>query len=185
MSTPPRTLMTLSKETRNAAPKGLRTLGPQSGQSLIELAFALPVLLLLAVGVIEMGRYAYIAVLVGNAARAGAGYGAQSLPQSVDTAGITAAVQNDFKDNPKDSSNLTLSSITSSVSCGCDSGGTITTAACTTIVNPSAGTCGGGGHWVVIVSVTATGTFYALFHLPGIPASITVSRTSAMRVAQN
>src|SRR5207244_6047738 len=86
---------------------------------------------------------------------------------------------------PKDSSNLTLSSITSSVSCGCDSGGTITTAACTTIVNPSAGTCGGGGHWVVIVSVTATGTFYALFHLPGIPASITVSRTSAMRVAQN
>lgn len=113
MRTSPRTLMTPSKKTRNAAPKKLRTLGPQSGQSLIELAFALPVLLLLAVGVIEMGRYAYIAVLVGNAARAGAGYGAQSLPQAVDAAGITAAIQNDFKDNPKDSANLSLSSTNS------------------------------------------------------------------------
>jgi Flp pilus assembly protein TadG len=182
MRTSPRTLMTPSKKTRNAAPKKRRTLSPQSGQSLIELAFALPVLLLLAVGVIELGRYAYIAVLVGNAARAGAGYGAQSLPQAVDTAGITAAVQNDFKDKP--STNLSLSSTDSSVSCGCDSGGTTTTAGCTTIVNPSAGTCA-AGHWVVIVSVTATGTFSSLFNFPGIPASITVSRTSAMRVAQN
>jgi Flp pilus assembly protein TadG len=181
MRTPRRTLW---KKRRIAAPKGLRTLGPQSGQSLIELAFALPVLLLLAVGVIELGRYAYIAVLVGNAARAGAGYGAQSLPQSVDTAGITAAVLNDFRDNAKDSANLSLSSTASSVSCGCDSGGTTTTAGCTTLVNPSAGTCA-SGHWVVIVSVTATGTFGALFNYPGIPASITVSRTSKMRVAQN
>ena len=46
-----------------------------------------------------MGRYAYISILVGNAARAGAGYGAQSLAQSVDTAGITTAVDNDFQNN--------------------------------------------------------------------------------------
>jgi len=174
----------LSKKRRNAAPKKLTTLGSQSGQSLIELAFALPVLLLLAVGIIELGRFAYIAVLVGNAARAGAGYGAQSLPQAVDKPGITAAVQNDFKDNAADSANLSLSSTDSSVSCGCDSGGTITTAGCTTILNPSAGTCA-AGHWVVIVAVTATGTFNSLFNYPGIPGSITVSRTSSMRVAQN
>jgi Flp pilus assembly protein TadG len=156
----------------------------QSGQSLLELAFALPVLLLLVLGVIELGRYAYIGVLVGNAARAGAGYGAQSLPQSVDKNGITTAVQTDFQDNAQDKSNLSLSSINSSVSCGCDSGGTVTTAGCTTNANPTAGTCA-AGHWVVIVSVTATGTFNSLFNYPGIPASITVSRTSSMRVAQN
>jgi len=163
---------------------GRETLRSQYGQSLLELAFALPVLLLLALGVIELGRYAYIGVLVGNAARAGAGYGAQSLPQSVDKPGITTAVQTDFQDNTTDKSNISLSTIDSSVSCGCDSGGTVTTAGCTTNVNPSAGTCA-AGHWVVIVSVTATGTFNSLFNYPGIPGSITVSRTSSMRVAQN
>jgi Flp pilus assembly protein TadG len=169
---------------RNRHEAGRCNLRPQSGQSLFELAIALPVLMLLALGVIEMGRYAYIGVLVGNAARAGAGYGAQSLPQSVDTNGITTAVQNDFQDNTQDKSNLSLSSINSSVSCGCDSGGTVATAGCTTAANPSAGVCA-AGHWVVIVSVTATGTFNSLFNYPGIPTSITISKTSSMRVAQN
>ena len=47
-----------------------------------------PLLLLLLIGVIEFGRFAYLGILVGNAARAGAAYGAQSLAQSADTAGI-------------------------------------------------------------------------------------------------
>jgi len=49
----------------------------QSGQSLMEFAIILPLLLLLLVGVIEIGRYAYASILVGNAARAGAAFGAQ------------------------------------------------------------------------------------------------------------
>jgi translation initiation factor 2 alpha subunit (eIF-2alpha) len=32
------------------------------------------------------------------------------------------------------------------------------------------------------VSVTASGTFNSLFNYPGIPASITISKTSSMRV---
>src|SRR6516165_1227489 len=93
----------------------------QSGQSLLELAFLVPLLLLLSLGVIEIGRYAYIGILVGNAAHAGAVYGSQSLPQSVDTAGITTSADNDFKSNGQNVSNLNVSS---SVSCGCDSSGT-------------------------------------------------------------
>ena len=147
----------------------------QSGQSLLELAFLVPVLLLLALGVIEVGRYAYIGILVGNAARAGAAYGTQSLPHSVDTAGITTAADNDFQNNGQNVSNLT---ITSTVSCGCDSSGSVAAAACT---GAGAGTCA-SGHWVVILSVTASGTFSSLFNYPGIPSSITVSRTSSMRV---
>ena len=90
-----------------------------------------PLLLALLVGGIELGRYAYIAILVGNAARAGAGYGAQSLVQSVDTTGIQTAADNDFQSNGQNMSNLT---VTSSTSCGCDNGGTTTSAACTHVV---------------------------------------------------
>src|SRR5215831_244200 len=127
----------------------------QSGQSLIEVAFMLPFLLLLMIGVIELGRYAYIGILVGNAARAGAAYGSQNNVQSVNTVGIQNAAVNDFQSNGQPGASLT---VTSAVSCGCDSSGTVTTAGCTAVTNPTAGTCA-AGHWVVIVSVTASGTF--------------------------
>lgn len=145
----------------------------ESGQSLVEVALLLPFLVLMMLGVIELGRYAYIGILVGNAARAGAAYGIESLPQSVDTANIFLAAQNDFQNNGQ--SGLT---VTSSVSCGCDSGGSLTSSACT---GAGAGSCA-SGHWVVIVSVTASGTFNSLFNYPGISSSITISRTSSMRV---
>jgi Flp pilus assembly protein TadG len=150
---------------------------PQSGQSLVEVALMLPFLLLLLLGVIEIGRFLYIGILIGNAARAGVAYGTQSLVKSVDTAGITAAVVSDFQNNGPNVSNLT---VTSSVSCGCDSSGTITTAACTGV---GAGTCA-AGQWTVTVTVTASGTFYALFNYPGIPPSISISKTAVMQVEQ-
>ena len=150
---------------------------PQSGQSLLELAFLVPLLLLLALGVIEVGRYAYIAILVGNAAHAGAFYGSQSLPQSADPVGIPLAAKNDFQSNGQPPGSLTVTFFTT---CGCDGSGTVANAACT---GTGAGTCA-SGHWVVLLSVTASGTFGSLFNYPGIPSSITVSRTSTMRVAQ-
>src|SRR5215469_13472527 len=152
----------------------------QSGQSLLEMALMLPFLLLLLLGVIEIGRYAYIGILVGNAARAGAAYGVQSNAQSIDTVGITNAAINDFMSNGQGNS-LT---VTSAVTCGCDSSGTVTTAGCTPATNPTAGTCA-VGHWVVIPTVTASGTFNSLFNYPGIPASVSISRASAMRVNVN
>lgn len=152
--------------------------GKPSGQSLIEVALMLPFLLLLMIGVIELGRYAYIGILVGNAARAGAEYGIQSLVKSVDTVGIKNAAVNDFVSNGQPGSSLT---VTSSVSCGCDSGGTVTTAGCTTATNPTAGSCA-AGFWVVTLSVTSSGTFNSLFNYPGIPSSIALSRTAVMRI---
>ena len=163
--------------------------GVQRGQALIDLAFLMPILAGLCIGVIEMGRYAYVSILIGNAARGGAGYGSQSLPQSVDTTGIANVAKYDFagatggttKKNGQLASALTVTSV---VSCGCDSSGTTVTAGCSTDTNPSAGSCA-SGHWVVVLSVTATGTFSALFNYPWIPSSITVTRTSSMRVAQS
>jgi len=164
------------KSTRTHIPLARGILRRQSGQTLLEVALLTPLLLLMLLGVIEMGRYAHIGILVGNAARAGAAYGAQSLPQSADTPGIQAAADNDFQNNGQIVSNLTVASATS---CGCDSSGTIAPAAC---IGAGAGTCV-SGHWVVMVSVTASGTFSGLFSYPGIPPSIAISRTCTIRVA--
>jgi Flp pilus assembly protein TadG len=155
----------------------------QAGQTLLEVALLTPLLLALLMGTIEMGRFAYISILVGNAARAGAGYGAESLANSADTTGIQTAADNDFQNNGQSVSNLLVSS---TVSCGCDSNGTYTSfgttvAACNGNAGSTVGTCS-SGHWVVTVMVTAKGTFNSLFHYPGIPTSITLSRTATMRV---
>jgi len=149
----------------------------ESGQSVFELALLTPVLLALLIGVIELGRYAYIGILVGNAARAGAAYGAQTLAQSADTAGIRRTADNDFQNNGQNVSTLT---ITSSVSCGCDSGGTIVAAACN---GKGAGLCG-SGHWVVLLTVEAKGTFNSLFNFVPSLNSMTADRTCTMRVTE-
>jgi Flp pilus assembly protein TadG len=158
----------------------------QSGQALVEFAFVLPLLMVLALGVIEVGRYAYIAILLGNAARAGVAYGAQSVAFAADTTGIRSAAYYDFAGTTSGSTGtngLPYSSltVTSSFACGCDSGGTITSQTCSGTT--TAGTCPGGGHWVIVLSVTASGTYNALFNYPGIPTSMTISRTASMRVA--
>ena len=156
---------------------GAGTLRSESGQNLVEVALVTPMLLALLVGVIELGRWAYIGILVGNSARAGAAYGAQTLAQSTDRAGIQTAADNDFQNNGQSVSNL---KVNSSVSCGCDSGGAVTTEACT---GNNSGTCA-AGHWVVMVAVETRGTFNSLFKFPGIPTSVTIDRTCTMRVNQ-
>src|SRR5215467_2035882 len=86
----------------------------QTGQAMLELAFILPILVLLVIGVIEIGRYAYISILVGNAARAGAAFGSQNLSTNGNTAGINNAANNDFLSNGM--SGLTTTSFNT---CGC------------------------------------------------------------------
>ena len=54
-----------------------------------------PVLLMIVVGIVEMGRYASLSILVGNAARAGAQYGSENPANAADTAGITCAAENE------------------------------------------------------------------------------------------
>jgi Flp pilus assembly protein TadG len=171
--------------------RGPEDLRSQWGQALLEVALMLPFLLLLALGAIELGRFAYVSILVGNAARAGAAYGAQSGATSVDAPGIITTADNDFLQNGQLVSTLT---VTSSVSCGCDNAGTVTVgfttaAGCSDATSPGlAATISacvpptGSGHWVAMVSVTASGTFTSLFSYPGIPSSITVSKTATMRV---
>jgi Flp pilus assembly protein TadG len=174
-----RTSLALGRRSRVGHAPGI-FLSP-SGQSLLEVALLTPLLLALLLGVIELGRYAYFSILVGNAARAGAAYGAQNLVLSGDLTGIQTAADNDFQNNGQNISKL---SVIPSTSCGCDSNGTVTPASsCSTAADPTAGTCI-SGHWVVMVSVTASGTINPLFNYPGIPKSLTVSNMATLRVAQ-
>ncbi len=136
----------------------------QGGQSLVELALVLPLLLLLLVGVLEIGRFAYYDILVSNAARAGAQYGSQSLTAAADSAGIQAAAWGD---------GLTTLVVTSTQLCGCSAG--------------SLGGCPTGNvcaNPLVYVQVTTTGTFSSLFNYPGLPPSMTLTSTVTMRVSQ-
>jgi len=173
-----------SKTKSNGRERTSRILVSEAGQSLLEMALLTPMLLALVLGTIEMGRFAYLSILVGNAARAGAAYASQSLVQSTcppsGTCGIQLAAEHDFQDSGQDVTKLT---VTSSTSCGCDNGGTITSAVCDTATNPTAGKCT-AGHWVVMVSVTASGSFPSMFGFPGIPSPLNLSSTATLRVAQ-
>ena len=138
------------------------------GQTVLELALMLPLMLLLLVGLIEIGRFAYFDILVSNAARAGAQYGAQSLIQAADKTGIETAAQSDGRNTM---------TITPAQMCGC-------TAATLAICPPGGGGGGGCGRPLVYVQVTATETYSSLFNYPGIPTSMTLTSTSTMRVSQ-
>lgn len=61
----------------------------RQGQSLVELAFAMPLLLLLLLGTIDMGRLFFDYIEMRNAAAEGATYGSRN---PADSAGIVSAV---------------------------------------------------------------------------------------------
>ncbi len=169
--------MPYDKQTLNKQPKpperGRSKWRAESGQSLLEIAFLTPFLLLLLLGAIEIGRYAYQAIRVGSAARSGLAYGAQSDWTATDLTGIAAAACQDFQGQ-----NICALTVTKAYLCQCDNGGTISASPidCTT------GSCPAGSREVVSLQVTASGTFNALFNYPGIPSPITLTRRATMRL---
>lgn len=154
----------------------------ERGTSLLELALITPLLLLLLLGIIEIGRYAELSILVANAARAGVQYGAQNLATAADNTGIHNAALNDGQNvpgltvSPPSNGYVPPSGTTSYVLCGCSD--TALTGTC-----PAVG-CSSPAHPLVYVQVDTTGTFGSLFRYPGIPSSISVNGSAAMRVAQ-
>src|SRR5262245_27490241 len=64
------------------------------GGALVELAFALPILVLIMVAAIDFARIFYTGMSLMNAARAGAQYGAGSLSNSVNTTTMETTATN-------------------------------------------------------------------------------------------
>lgn len=148
---------------------GCNLLRAEQGGSLIELAFLLPLFLLLAFGAIDAGRAFYLSIEIAGAARAGAVYGSTN---PTDTTGIKTAAQDDAPDVP----NLSVSTPTYGCECATDS--TTYSASCSK--TPS---CASGDTVVYRVNVTVTGTYTPVIPWKGINSSWSFSNSATMRSA--
>ena len=146
-----------------ASPRRVR--GSGAGTAILELALLLPVLMLLLLGAIDLGRVFYENVTIATAARAGVQYGAQNTATSSNYAGMQQAALDEAQD---------LSGVTATATryCECSDG---TTADCTT------GRCSGKAP-IMHVRVTVQKTFSVLFPYPGVPSPVALSHVAVMRV---
>lgn len=135
----------------------------ECGSSLIEMAFIMPLLLLILFGVVDFGRAYYLAIEVAGASRAGAVYGSQ---YPTDITGMANATNLNAPDVP---------GINGTATWGCEcSDGSNKVARCSSI--PSCST-----NIVYYVTATASAPYSPLFPWPGIPASIPLSNSATMR----
>jgi Flp pilus assembly protein TadG len=149
------------------------------GQAFVELALVLPLFVALLLGAAEVGRLAYAAIEVNNAARAGVAYAAQSHTTASDLlpgGGIVLAAQTEAPD-------ITSLTATAARFCSCESSAGVTPApgSCTGVDLTS---CPSPSRIVEFVQVNTTAPVNTLFHFPGIPNSVTFNGTAMMRVVQ-
>jgi Flp pilus assembly protein TadG len=146
----------------------------EGGQSLVEFALMLPLMCLLLLGVVEIGRAAFYSIRVANAATAGVEYGSQNASTASDTTGMTTAASND--------ANLSTMTANATHGCACDTGaGT----SCTyPVLPPSSCANACAGQLVECVEVTTQVTFNPLFNYPKLPSSFTAHGNAVMRVRQ-
>lgn len=141
----------------------------ERGSAIIEMAFIIPLLLILVLGLVEAGRLGDYAIHVANAARAGVQYGAQNEATAGDTQGMQNAAN-------ADAQYAGITSVAAPTFCTCADG---TPSTC------QQGDCP-GSHRLQWVKVTATGTFTSI-NSTLVPASlrnVTLTRTAIMEVAQ-
>lgn len=133
------------------------------GASILETAFIVPLLLLLAMGAVDLGRAYCMAIEVTSAAHAGALYG---VSNPTDASGMISAANL----NAGGLQNLQTTAV---YGCEC-SDGSSSVAECSYV--PAC-----PYNYVNYVSVTSTTTFAPLMKYPGIPGSFTLSHTSRLR----
>lgn len=135
----------------------------RNGNSFMETALLLPLMLLLCCGVMDFARIVYAGVEIAGAARAGVQYGALTPGHSGDISGMTQAALADATDLGD--------SVTASASnfCACNGSNVDCSSTCD------------GGRPAGYVTVTANYPFNTLISYPGVPHSVVVSRTARMR----
>lgn len=165
----------------------ISTLRNDRGSAFVELALVLPILTLVLIGAAELGRMAYFAIEVSDAARAGVAYGAQGPTTAVDFDGITAAAKKSAVDVPSLSATVTDP-------CVCEN---VNRTTGTVVITPILPSCAGQGTTVNTlcpptlniqvnyVQVSTTATVSTMFNYPGIPTSFTLSGFAKMRVLDN
>jgi Flp pilus assembly protein TadG len=163
--------MTCARHRRSAA--------SERGSSLVELAVALPILIIIIAATIDFARVFYLSVSLTNAARAGAQYGSHDIGHSGNIAGMETAASNAIPDVTSVSTDASRSCV-----CATDAGVFSDTAPSPNNCTDPAATSCPGKHVVVTVTVTASKTFTTIMNvLPGVPSSIDLHRGATLRVA--
>lgn len=163
----------IAKSAKTMSPPQKRCkLHGDAGQALVELALVVPLLTLIFVGAAEVGRIAYAAIEVNNAARAGVAYASQGRAQAYDGPGITRAAVLDAPDV----SGLNVAPPTYSCSCS-TTGAAISCATALT-------SCPSPGINVVTVQVNTSATINTGINFPGIPSSLTLRGQAIMNTEQ-
>lgn len=144
----------------------------ERGAALVELAISLPVLVLIAVGTTDLARAYRMATVLTSAARAGAQYGSQEAAFAVDTAGMTTAAQTVLSANLSGTTSASASRLCECISAS----GTISA---TSPANSCTYAC--AEFLAIHVTVTTTGTFNLVSRFPGVPQSMTLTRSVTMR----
>jgi Flp pilus assembly protein TadG len=138
-----------------------------TGQASVEMAFSVPLLIVLLLVAVEAGRICLVATGLSSAARAGVQYGAQNLTTVSDTSGMQNAAK-------ADAPNLTGMTATASYYCECSDG-----SASTCLATDCA-----SSHRLTYVKVNTSATYTPLVNWPGIPTTTTLTSQAIMRVNQ-
>jgi Flp pilus assembly protein TadG len=151
-----------------------------NGQAFVELALVLPMLTLLIVGGVELGRLAYADIEVSNAARAGVAYAMQSHAAAAQPLNIEAAAKQDAPNLP----GLVVDPPILTCYCETTAGATTAFASCAVNVTNTT-TCLSPSSIVVYVQVNTSASVDTVFHLPAIPNTVTLRGKAIMRVEQD
>lgn len=125
----------------------------EEGQSVVETALSLPLLILVLLGVADGARLLLAGVVLQTAVMAGAQYGALSPQSATDFPGIDAAVRNEMRFPQAGPNNPAITLATST-----DANGELR------------------------VNVYGTFTLTTIFGYPGLPQSFTLSRAATLQV---
>ena len=140
-----------------------------AGNAIVELALVAPILVLVLIGVAEFGRFAYMAIEISNAARAGVAYGAQNHVTASDITGMQNAATGD-------GSNVPGISATANHYCACSNASGTQVACLPTSCTSS--------PIVEFVQVNTTASVSPIFNYPGISNTLTLTGRATMRVEQ-
>ncbi len=143
--------------------RGIRRRREEDGTSILETALVLPVLLLMLVGAVDLGRAYYTAIEVNSAAHAGAMYGSQNAS---DVAGMITAANAEAPDV----AGLTP---TAMYGCECSDGSGISPSCSSTPSCPY--------NTVYYVEVDTTATYTPLLSLSGVFGPLNLKSSARMR----
>jgi Flp pilus assembly protein TadG len=148
--------------------RGLDLLGvlrrADDGISAVEFAIIAPVMVLLCVGIADLGIGVYTETQVNNAAQYGAEY---ALLNGFDANAITTAVKN--------STTLSNLNVSPTQTCGCPSSTGMVTSSCNA-------TCSDGSKAGSFAQISVSKAYATLIPYPGMPSSFTLTAQSTARL---